>query len=117
MPSNKYPIHRKEDNELLGYIAQDVTGWQAQTIFGYGIARTQTRKAAEQVLYDRGLQFLTGVWQYFDKDDQDWHSCVLKEAYEHKVTVIRTNVLGYQDPDDYKQVTIENPSETNLIKA
>lgn len=113
----KIPIHREDDGELLGFIMQDAAGWDAQTIFGYSMARAADKKSAEDTVRAKGLGFLTGLWQYFDKDDQDWHPCILKEAYEHQVTVIRTNFMGYQDPDDFKIVTIDSPDETKLIKT
>ena len=115
--TQKTPIHREGDGELLGFVAYDSVGWQAQTIFGYAIAHTDTEQAAQAILQDRGLSFLMGLWQYFDKDDQDWYPCVIKEAYEHRVIIIRTNTFGYQDPDDYKRVVIDEPSETNLVKS
>jgi hypothetical protein len=115
--AQKTPIHREDDGELLGFVVQDSSSWQAQTIFGYLIERTTNKVAAEAVVRERGLAFLMGVWHYLDKDDDDWHACVLKEAYEHQVTVLRTTAMGYQDPDDYKIVTINDPSETNLVKS
>ena len=114
---NATPFHRDDDNELLGFIVDDGNSWQALTIFHYQIARTLTRKEAENILLEKGLTYLMGTWQYFDKDDRDWFPCVIKEAYEHKVIVNRTNELGYQDPDDYKQVLIEAPTENDLIKS
>ena len=113
----KTPLHRTDDNEFLGFIVQDAAGWQAQTIFGYTIERTTSKAAAEKILRERGLTFLMGTWQYYDTDDKDWFPCVIKEAHELRVTVIRTNALGYQDPDDYKMVSISKPSETRLIKS
>jgi hypothetical protein len=117
MTTRKTPIHRTDDGELLGFIAPDGSGWQALTLFGYLIERTTSQEAAEAILRERGLAFLMGIWQYLDEDDNRWHTCVLKEAYEHQVTVLRTTPMGYQDPDDYKMVTIDNPSETNLVKS
>lgn len=86
-------------------------------MFGYTIERTVDRAAAESVLREKGLSFLTGVWQYFDKEDSAWHACVLQEVYEHQVTVVRTNAMGYQDPDDYKIVRLVRPTENELIKS
>jgi hypothetical protein len=113
----KVPIMREDDGELLGFVAHDSAGWNAQTIFGYSISRVSNREEAERIIREKGLAYLTGVWQYFDTDDQQWHSCILKEAYEHQVKVIRTTSLGYQDPDDYNTVMIQDHSETNLIKT
>lgn len=113
----KTPLYREEDNVLLGVLASDTSGWQAQTVFGYTIARTETRDAAVAILEERGPDYLKGVWQYFDTDDQDWHPCTIKQAHEQQVTVVRTNALGYQEPDTYKYVVIEHPDETRLIKS
>ena len=118
MRSNiKIPCFREDDNELLGFLVDDGSSWQALTIFGYQISRTETRKDAETILKDKGLEFLKGVWQYYDKDDKDWFPCVIKKAYEQRVIVNRTTTLGYQDPEDYKQVVIERPTENDLNKS
>lgn len=112
----KHPIYREDDDELLGYVTQDETSWLAQTFFEYTITRTETREAAEAILHNTGLSYLLGTWQYFDKEERDWFPCIIKEAHKNKVTVIRTNAMGYQDPDDYKLVTIQHPDENSLIK-
>lgn len=114
---NRTPLYRKDDNELLGFIANENNSWVAQTIFGYTIERTTSEKDAQRVLQNQGLSFLMGVWQYLDTDENDWFSCVIKEANEHQVTVIRTNSMGSQAPDTYKLFTIKNPSENNLVKS
>ena len=113
----KTALYRPDDNEFLGFLSKENSGWHAQTIFGYTIARTATQKEAEAILRDQGLGFLNGVWQYYDKEDYDWFPCVIKDAQEHKVTIIRTNYMGYQEPETYKLVSIENPSESLLIKS
>lgn len=115
--TSKTPIHREDDKELLGFVAQSAASWEAQTIFGYTISRTTDQASAERIVREQGLDFLQGLWQYYDKDDHKWHTCILKEAYEHQVTVMRTSPLGYPDPDDYKIVTIKAPDETNLAKS
>jgi hypothetical protein len=117
MKKNNIRIHSHDDDSFIGFIIDDGASWQATTIFGYLIARTLTRKDAEEILQDQGLTYLKGMWQYFDTDDKDWFPCIIKQAFEQRVIVNRTNTLGYQDPEDYKQVVIENPSENDLIKA
>lgn len=114
---NKTALHRADDNEFLGYIVKDTTGWQAQTIFGYLIERTTTKTAAKKVLEEQGLTYLMGIWQYYDKDEHGWFPCVLKVANKQRVTVIRTNHMGYQDPEDFKIVTLVSPTENTLIKS
>lgn len=113
----KLPFQLDEDAPILGYVAKDATGWIAQTIFGYTIARTTDQQSAEAVLIDRGKTYLSGVWQYLDRDDRNWYPCTIQEAHENKVIVIRTNEIGYQTPEDYKHVTIENPTDEVLVKG
>lgn len=115
--NTKTPLYRDDDNKFLGYVASSGTSWQALTIFGTQIELTTSRKDAERILKEKGLPYLMGVWQYYDSDDHDWYPCIIKEAYENKVIVNRTTSLGYQDPDDYKQIIIEFPSENNLSKS
>jgi len=110
-------IYSEDDDALLGCIVDDGSTWQAVTIFGYLISRTASRHEAEAVLRERGPDFLKGIWQYYDKEDNDWFPCIIKQAFEQRVIVNRTNNLGYQDPEDYKQVVIEDPSENDLIKT
>jgi len=110
------PIIREDDGVLLGYIDRAGVHWQAETYFGYVFARSDSQAAAEEAVRSQGLAVMQGLWRYYDKKDQQWYPCVIKEMFEHKVIVIRTNDMGYQDPDTAKRVTILNPSETNLVK-
>lgn len=114
--TRRTPIYRDDDHELLGYVSEAATGWVAQTIFGYTIERTTDELAAERVVREQGLSYLMGVWQYYDNDDGDWFPCVLKDVQERQVTVIRTNVMGYQDPEDFKLVTLRQPTDQMLTK-
>ncbi len=113
----KTPIIREADGELLGFIGKSPAGWTAETIFGYVFARSAKRDDAEEAVRSQGLNILQGMWQYFDKKDRQWYPCVLKEVFENKVIVIRTNEMGYQVPDTYKRVIITHPTDTNLVKA
>ena len=115
--NNKTPFFSQDDSEFLGFIVDDGTSWQVLTIFGYMISRTASRSEAEALLQEKGPTYLQGIWQYYDQDDRDWFPCVIKKAYEQRVIVNRTNTLGYQDADDYKQVVIEDPTENDLIKT
>ena len=117
LDKNKIPIYSHDDDAFIGFVTDDKMTWQAVTIFGYLIARTATQVEAEAVLQEQGPTYLKGTWQYYDKEDKDWFTCVIKQAFEQRVIVNRTNTLGFQDPDDYKQVVIEDPSENDLIKS
>jgi hypothetical protein len=113
----KHALYREDDKEFLGYVTHENGSWVAQTVFGYAIARLQTEVEAERIVREKGLGYLLGVWQYFDKDEQQWFPCIIQEASEHRVTVIRTNEMGYQDPDTYKRVILKAPKEDTLIKT
>jgi len=115
--NNKSPFYDEDTNEFLGFIVDDGTTFELQTIFGYLIARTTTRKEAERTLYQVGSTYLKGLWQYYDKDDKEWFPCVIKKAYEHQVIVNRTNALGFQDKDDAKQVILDDPTDSDLVKS
>lgn len=112
----KIPVYREDDDEHIGYAVQDAIGWQAQTIFGASISRTETQEQAEQLVIDKGLGYMTGVWQYFDADDKAWLPCTIQEANPNRVIIVRTNAMGYQDPEDYKRVTIQHPTDEVLTK-
>lgn len=115
--NSKTPFYDEDTNEFLGFIVADGDSWQVQTIFGYLIARTNTRQEAERTLYRLGSTYLKGIWQYYDKDDKDWFPCVIKKAFEHQVIVNRTNTLGYQDEENAKQVILEDPTDSDLVKS
>lgn len=117
MHTDWIPINRADDGELLGFIAQRRGSWEALTVFGYVIARVEEQSKADDVVRTQGLLALTGVWQYFDSEDNQWHPCIIKEAAPLSVTVIRTNEMGYQDANKYKLVVLKKPDETMLIKA
>ncbi|MES2876155.1 MAG: hypothetical protein V4678_01665 [Patescibacteria group bacterium] len=113
----KIPINRGEDGQLLGYILQEGSAWSARTIFAHVIARVVDKDSAEMVVRNEGLLFLQGMWRYYDEADRDWYPCVIKEAFESRVIVVRTNELGFEDPEHYKRVIIRNPTEATLLKA
>ena len=115
--NSKTPFYDEDSSEFLGFIVSDGDSWQVQTIFGYLITRTGTQKEAERTLYQVGSTYLKGIWQYYDKEDKDWFPCVIKKAFEHQVVVNRTNTLGYQDEDNFKQVIIEEPTDSDLVKS
>lgn len=110
-------LYDDETHEFLGYLVNDNGSWSAQTVFGYTIERTASKEAAEHIIREQGLVYLKGVWQYFDKDEDNWFSCTISGATEHQVTVIRTNELGYQVPELYKMSILKDPDENTLVKS
>lgn len=106
-----------ETGDVIGTLHKETNGWSAQTIFGYVMARCDSRHEAESVIRSQGLLILKGLWRYYDADDRDWFPCILKDVQENRVTVVRTNELGFEDPEHYKQVMLKNPSENTLQAA
>lgn len=115
--TTKVPLYHPDSHEFQGYLVKDATGWQAQTIFGYVIARATSAAEAEAIIHAEGAEYLSGVWQYFDSDEQEWLPCTIQSATEHQVTVIRTNAMGWQDASLFKQVQLNHPSEHTLVKS
>lgn len=113
----KIPLYREDDDAFLGVLVKDATSWQVQTIFGYTIGRATSREEAEKIAHRQGIDYLKGIWQYYDKEENDWFSCTISDASEHRVTVIRTNDLGHQSPETYKFVILKDPDENILIKS
>ena len=109
------PVVRPEDGELLGYVGGDGNKWFAATIFGYVFKEAASGDEAETLVRSRGLDVLTGVWQYYDEKDDDWKFCIIKEASPKSVTVIKTNYMGYQDSAVSDIVTLDHPA-TSLRK-
>ena len=113
----KDPVNDDDDGDLLGFTVEDSVGWQAQTVFGYPIARASSQGEAAKIIRERSRGFLKGVWQYLDDNEGSWYPCVIKSANELQVTVTRTNAMGFQEINDSKLVIIRNPSELNLQKT
>lgn len=111
------PVIHEDTDELLGFVNQESSGWSARTVFGYVIDRTVDESTAERIVRDNGKKILTGTWRYYDDNEHDWFPCVLKEIYENRVVVIRTNELGFQEPKSYKLATLKDPDDTKLQKA
>ena len=112
----RQPIYDEDKKEIIGYLVKDHSSWDAQTIFGYTITRAETEAAAVAALHNQGRNYLKGVWQYYDKDEHEWHPCTIQSASETLVTVVRTNPMGYQTPESYKLVILKHPDENSLIK-
>ena len=115
--ARKTRVRDIDSGESLGFVVHDGASWQAQTIFGYEISRVTTKKEAEAVLQSEGSDYPKGVWQYYDKSDDAWYPCILREIYENRVVVIRTNVLGYEESALYRRVIIDHPTEVTLVKS
>ncbi len=105
------PVVRDEGDELLGYVGNQGKKWFAMTIFGYVFEELPTKNEAETAVREKGLAILTGPWQYYDEKTDSWGFCVIKEANTHTVTVIKTNMFGYQDTQMSATLKLDRPAE------
>lgn len=76
---------RREDDELIGFVAPEPEGWRPLTVFGYPLAEAGDRDAAEQRLHAVGMSYLAEKWEL--RDGEDWISAQLVEASPTSVTV------------------------------
>jgi len=108
MASDKTPIHRQEDNELLGYIKPAGNDqWEPQTIFGYPLAAVASRADAIAVLKNRGLDVLMDTWQFYDSSEGDWYNCRIVEAHEDTV---RITITDYGHPHSHQTRLLTHPT-------
>ncbi len=111
--NNAKPIHREEDNELLGYILHDNDIWLPLTIFGYALESCVSEADAIRVISNKGLESLMDTWQYFDTDQEDWYNCTIIEAKKNEIAV---RITDYGHPDAHQTIVISNPSDDNFRK-
>lgn len=109
-PTTAEPVHRPEDDELMGFIIQDKSQWNACTVFGYSLAAFASRQEARDYLLANGLAVLADDWQFRDSDDE-WYKCGLIEAKPDHITA---RITDYGHPDVQKIFTIQNPDSTSV---
>lgn len=110
------PVHRNEDGELLGFIQEQKDLWLSLTIFGYVFDTAATAELAKEFVLKKGLSVLTGIWYYFDEKTDTWYPCLIKEASENQVIVVRSTEQGYLDPTINTIKVISNPDISKLKK-
>ena len=98
IPSTWRQHRRKDDHELLGYIAPTDEAFQARTIFGYPVGAVSDSGEAEQTLELIGLSYLAERW-WLSIDGRDEPITVqIVEVTPVKVTV---NSVDYGYEGDY----------------
>jgi hypothetical protein len=105
------PVHRAEDNEHLGYIAEQPEGWLALTIFGCPFAISPSENEARHTVESKGLEILTAPWEYYDKAESAWQRCIIVEAAP---TYVRVAPMDGPYPDTTRTFLVKNPAESNL---
>ena len=86
---------RREDGELIGFLAQDADGWRPLTVFGHPIADAGDRVDAEDRLHSVGISYVAEKWEV--RDGADWISAQLVEASPAGVTVQLVDFFDHAD--------------------
>ncbi|WP_162802127.1 hypothetical protein [Ornithinimicrobium murale] len=86
---------RREDGELIGFVAPEPEGWRPLTVFGHPLADVADRATAEDRLHAVGLGYLAGKWEL--RDGEDWISAQLVEASPAGVTVQLVDFFDHAD--------------------
>ncbi|NLG22965.1 MAG: hypothetical protein GX555_16215 [Actinomycetales bacterium] len=86
---------RREDGELIGFLAQDADGWRPMTVFGHPIAEVGAHGEAEERLHAVGMSYLAEKWEV--RDGADWISAQLVEASPAGVTVQLVDFFDHAD--------------------
>lgn len=116
MITHGQPVRRVDDNELAGFVRPLGILWEACTVFGYPFATAPSEQAAEALVREQGLSIMTGVWRYYDADDEAWYPGLIQEAAPDRVRVQRVSEHGYPDPEHREPVILEGRSVARRLK-
>jgi hypothetical protein len=94
-------IHRRDDDELLGYLVADESGTTPLTVFGYPLAPPSERADAEEVLQRRGLAVLADPW-WLEVEDGPGFRVQILSAFPDRVTVARAD-FGFVSHDSERR--------------
>ena len=96
VPTGWTAYRRAEDDELLGYLAQEPGGTVPLTLFGVPLGEAGTSEQAEAVLRSRGLACLADPWLLTQEDGEEVR-VALVAAYPDRVLVVPAP-YGYPEP-------------------
>jgi hypothetical protein len=102
---------RADDNELIGFLVPDGECFLPVTVFGYPIAATSAREAAEEELDQGGLRYLAERWT-LQLEGQSPIQVEIVEANPQKVVV--KNVDFSSGLDHGTRFTIQVPLNDQL---
>ncbi|MGI5128874.1 hypothetical protein ACQEVB_18870 [Pseudonocardia sp. CA-107938] len=86
---------RRDDGELVGFVAEQDGRWHARTVFGAQLAVTDDERAAESAVRRAGLAALAEPW-WLHRDGR-WVPVMLVEAAPGRVTL---RIGRYPDPTE-----------------
>ena len=113
--SNPYePIYRADDNELTEFIrhADSPSGLRTSlTVFGYPLKTAMSKDDTVHYLLQNGLEALMDTWQFYDREDNEWHNCPIVEAKQDYVTV---KISDYGHPNVRSMLNIEHPDKLKI---
>lgn len=95
------PVHR-EDDELIGFVSEEVDGWQPRTVFGYPVGDVAGQEAAVERLHAVGMSYLAEKWEL--RVGADWISAQIVEASPAGVTVQLVDFFDHADRYGERQV-------------
>ena len=96
VPQGWIPYRRPEDDELVGYLAEDPGGTVPLTLFGVALGPPSSPEQAEEVLRNRGLSCLAEPWVLRQEDGEEVR-VALVAAYPDRVLVVPAP-YGYANP-------------------
>jgi len=87
LPATWIAHHRPGDDELVGYLCPEDSGYRPRTVFGYPLGPVAARADAARTLETRGLACLAEGWTLLDEDGDDLRVQILSASPERVVVV------------------------------
>ncbi len=116
-----FPVRREHDDELEGFVVQDLDGWQALTVFHGVLGRAPTREAAVVVVHRRGLASLAERWYWRPRYSGEWQVVVPQESRPGWVRVaigyyslpgVETAIIRSTDLEAGDRLTLAGPDDS-----
>jgi hypothetical protein len=100
MTAGRRPVHRRSDNELVGFIepihAEGAIEWRPLTVFGGQLGQSNDSDTAVATVIRRGLASLMEKWWFYSHDERRWRRVQLIEVRPESV---RAQNGPYPDSD------------------
>jgi hypothetical protein len=97
IPQDWTPVHRPEDDELVGYLVPGADGSTPVTLFGHPLSGATTPAEAEALLLRCGLPVLAEPW-WLDGTDGGSLRVHIMSASPETIVVARAD-YGFVSPD------------------
>lgn len=100
IPSGWRPVHRPEDDELVGYLVADASGTTPLTLSGYPLSAPTTAAEGQELLLQRGLAVLAGPWWL---EEEGGGFCVQIMSVRPGVVTVARTVYGFVPHDSERR--------------